>query len=846
MRIPGLLSTACAALWLILGSPAAHPDDAPGAAGGPLRTKARVKFTLEAELRIEQDSDAAATSGSETPGRQEPSERPSSQPVLVPQPNQPSPQQPADSVKKLALLVGINRYQYPEIPRLSGAVNDVKTMQKLLTTRFGFPQENVLVLTDVQATRAAILRAFREHLVARTKDPGDEVVVFHYSGHGSQRATNDPRAENGWYETIVPHDSGRENHPNADIIDYELGNLFNELRANTRLITFILDSCHSGDATRDIDQAREAPRDPRLLVPEEGAARGLSGEGKRDYAMISGCRSNERSYEYSSGGQRHGTLTFFLVNEIEQAIGTGATYQEIFDKASIQVNRAHPFQHPQLEGTGANREFFGVKAVATQPYVLVSPQGDRAVFQAGQVHGMTPGSVFDVYPPRTRDFKGQATARFVLKEVDPLTSRGDRVRGGPIPDASRAVEREHNYENERIRVFFDPTIFDPKSKERKPVGSPLRDAVRARLETAARLAARFKSVDREPDASVTLRIGKDAQGKEVLVLSRRGDPGQSRTFPVGGPDRADHVMDELARWANAHDAGQAGSQGLHIEDRNDVDALPSVQDRLEEARGLAATFQLVDREESPDLVVRREREAAAVSLIKGDLAPKGGEAAISPPVREDEAGAIDHVMDQLNSWARWLRLSRLKNPKGVQLASFEVRRVTADGRVQVANDRDFLRVQSGEPMELTITNESRDDIYVTILDLSSDGEVSLVYPRHVPKPLPPGVDDKDRQSKAVTIPLTTTLNPEVNTVRDELRMIVTRQPVDLRFLEQSAPKGLDYLHDDPPPKTKAVEKSADPLARLMAQAGLAQRRIVLAPVGMDDWSTITRLVEVVK
>ncbi|WP_223210404.1 caspase family protein, partial [Microcystis aeruginosa] len=41
-----------------------------------------------------------------------------------------------------------------------------------------------MLLTDKEATRENILQAFEEHLI-QWAQPGD-VVVFHFSGHGSQ------------------------------------------------------------------------------------------------------------------------------------------------------------------------------------------------------------------------------------------------------------------------------------------------------------------------------------------------------------------------------------------------------------------------------------------------------------------------------------------------------------------------------------------------------------------------------------------------------------------------------------------------------------------------------------
>ena len=88
------------------------------------------------------------------------------------------------SSRKLALLVGIN--QYPQSPALAGCLTDVELQRELLLYRFGFQPQDVLVLTDGQATRQNIESAFVEHLVKQAK-PGDG-VIFHFSGYGSQLA----------------------------------------------------------------------------------------------------------------------------------------------------------------------------------------------------------------------------------------------------------------------------------------------------------------------------------------------------------------------------------------------------------------------------------------------------------------------------------------------------------------------------------------------------------------------------------------------------------------------------------------------------------------------------------
>src|SRR5262249_17692591 len=80
-------------------------------------------------------------------------------------------QPPPSDQRKLALLVGVNRYKAREIPSLEGPVNDVHRMQALLVGKFGFAPEDVTLLTDEQATHAGIVEQFRS--IAQKANPGD-------------------------------------------------------------------------------------------------------------------------------------------------------------------------------------------------------------------------------------------------------------------------------------------------------------------------------------------------------------------------------------------------------------------------------------------------------------------------------------------------------------------------------------------------------------------------------------------------------------------------------------------------------------------------------------------------
>lgn len=95
----------------------------------------------------------------------------------------------AASSRKLALLIGINRYPGEGSP-LQGCVTDVELQRELLRYRFGFDPADILILTDGAATSSAIQSAFAEHLGSASQTA--ETVVVQFSGYGQWRAGSSP------------------------------------------------------------------------------------------------------------------------------------------------------------------------------------------------------------------------------------------------------------------------------------------------------------------------------------------------------------------------------------------------------------------------------------------------------------------------------------------------------------------------------------------------------------------------------------------------------------------------------------------------------------------------------
>src|SRR3569832_1978769 len=148
--------------------------------------------------------------------------------------------------RKLALLVGINNYTSGIRP-LQGCLTDVEMQRELLIYRFGFNPQDILEVKDTQSSRQGILTAFEQHLIKQAK-PGD-VVVFHFSGHGSQVIDPTPIGNKKLNSTLVPIDTATQStNVLRDIMGHTLFLL--KPAVPTENLTVVLDSCYSGGGDR--------------------------------------------------------------------------------------------------------------------------------------------------------------------------------------------------------------------------------------------------------------------------------------------------------------------------------------------------------------------------------------------------------------------------------------------------------------------------------------------------------------------------------------------------------------------------------------------------------------------
>ena len=265
---------------------------------------------------------------------------------------------------KRALLIGINKYQMAGAD-LRGCVNDVQDLSAVLTEFCGFDKRDITTLTDAAASKKAIQTGIKALL--RDSKKGD-VLLLHYSGHGSNVPDDNSDEPDGRDEILCPANLDWDDPLRDDWLRTE----FDRVKDGVSF-TVIMDCCHSGTNTRAV-LPPDAPIKERYLPSPWGLKAVESGRSLpkkvtselrrskrsarkgRDIVraelaevLITGCRDTQTSADAFINGQFNGALTFSLVEAIRSSKGR-LTYNELHDRASATLKAKKFEQVPQLEG----------------------------------------------------------------------------------------------------------------------------------------------------------------------------------------------------------------------------------------------------------------------------------------------------------------------------------------------------------------------------------------------------------------------------------------------------------------------------------------------------------------
>ncbi|MEG4071382.1 caspase family protein [Microcoleus sp. Pol14C2] len=502
-----------------------------------------------------------------------------------------------------ALLIGINFYFPHRLPEgnyyknLRGCVRDINNVETYLKDTFNLTPDQIIKLTATasdnpnQPQEPPELLPTYENIVAKFKEltakaqPQDRVYI-HYSGHGGRAKTifEDVKGSMGLDEALVPTDIGQ---PNSRYLrDLEFAKLLEEMVEKELVVTLVLDSCHSGGATREMETEELSVRGggfidktsrptDSLVAPLQELAQnwesltehsrnitvvsGLLPEPK-GYTLIAACRDNELAFEgVFEGTERNGALSYFLLKALRQ-FGTDFTVEDLFNRIYNLVHNKFARQTPMLIGE-TNRNFFSVqsvsftsgvspmrnvpvpRAIRTVPVMQVDVPQNQVQLQIGEASSIKEGAEFDIFKFRTKDFEDDNHRIATVKVVElgasdcwaePIELHNEfrtrelypKLKEGIIEIGSPAVYLTPGLKQIRkVRVILPDPL--PQSSR---VNVQLIPDILKQTKVPGHLWIEFCS-EEEKDENVDYFVSLNSAG-EYLILDAQKQPIKNLLFPI--------------------------------------------------------------------------------------------------------------------------------------------------------------------------------------------------------------------------------------------------------------------------------------------------------------------------
>lgn len=471
--------------------------------------------------------------------------------------------------EKRALIIAVGNYPVNSNWHNLSSANDARLMRILLQQQ-GFQDKNIITLADEKATKTNIRKAL-ENLIAQSGL--SDVVVFHFSGHGQQITDLNGDELDGSDEALIPYDAKKtvsaQYNGSKHLLDDEMNEFLYRLRKKVGPrgdVIFFLDACHSGTATRGLDDNaiyRGTPDKFDLRPPTENSAEkiqafdeqtNLQERGEEElspYAIFSASGQQELNLEIrDQNNTGYGSLTFAL-GKVLGSHTEKLTYSGLFDllrnEMWAQFGGKHQ-QNPQLEGL-PNRTLFAGQSVLISPHcrVLQQVNSQKALVDVGELNGLTIGSEISFYPINTvNPENAKLLAKGIVKRAglaESDVSFDSEVEKIKLKDAWGFVAR---YQSEKINVndmradilrrvsASEATLnvtfelVDPQTKQTIPFSRQFKigDSCLLRISNNGSTDAFFQMIDIWPDNQIKLVFDVNKHSPNDLYIKA----GQSKVF----------------------------------------------------------------------------------------------------------------------------------------------------------------------------------------------------------------------------------------------------------------------------------------------------------------------------
>ncbi len=265
----------------------------------------------------------------------------------------PPPPPPAPTHDRWAVVIGVGRYESPDIPKLRYTVPDADAVYEVLTGPGGFKKEHVLLLTDKtdkKPTYRNLKWALGTFLARSAKK--DDTVLIYFAGHGAPEVDQRGIERDGFSKYLVPTDAEPDDLYSTALPMDELTTIFGRIEAE-RVVVF-LDSCYSGAAGGRTFASKKTRAGH---VDEEFLERLARSKGR---AIVTASRATEVSIELPELG--HGIFTYYLVQGLKGMADLNrdgiVTLQELYEYIEQEVSKKsravggnqHPVMKGELEG----------------------------------------------------------------------------------------------------------------------------------------------------------------------------------------------------------------------------------------------------------------------------------------------------------------------------------------------------------------------------------------------------------------------------------------------------------------------------------------------------------------
>jgi hypothetical protein len=217
-----------------------------------------------------------------------------------------------------AIVIGIEQYRL-KLPKADFAVSDATLVSKYLVNVLGYPEENVVLLTNDQALQSDLSKYIEKWLPNNVEQSSN--VFVYYSGHGAPNpVTGDAY--------LVPYDGDPSF---IDETGYSLSRLYLALgKLRVQSVIVALDSCFSGAGGRSVIAKGARSLAAKMKMPS----------ATHNITVLSASSETQISSTYDEKG--HGLFTYFMLK--------GLKNEEVINQnGSLRIKDLYNYIKPQVE-----------------------------------------------------------------------------------------------------------------------------------------------------------------------------------------------------------------------------------------------------------------------------------------------------------------------------------------------------------------------------------------------------------------------------------------------------------------------------------------------------------------